>query len=187
MKIQIIYSSLSGKTERLAKAIAEGTAQKDSCTLHNLKDGEPALDGDVVLLGYWVDKGGPEKKMKEFMEKVSGKAVGVFCTLGFYADAAHAHQSIAAGVDAVKEKNTVIGSYVCNGALSEQIIAMFRKNGTAGPHSASPENEIRWSVMASHPTEAECALGAERFRERVEIYRQFQDRGLAFPSVLPQK
>lgn len=183
MKVQIIYSSLSGKTKRLAEAISAGITEADTWTLHNLKDEEPELDGDIILLGYWVDKGGPEKKMQEFMKKVSGKAVSIFCTLGFYADSAHANQSVNAGIDIVKKNNTIIGSYVCNGALSEQIIEMFRKNGTQGTHSASPENEIRWSIMASHPTKAECELGAERFRERIEIYRQFQEKGLPFKSI----
>ncbi len=187
MKIQVIYSSLSGRTKRLAEAIADGMSKEDNCTIHNLKDGEPVLDGDIILLGYWVDKGGPEQKMKAFMEKVEGKAVGIFCTLGFYADSAHAHDSIVNGVNAVKEKNTVIGSYVCNGALSEQIIAMFRQRGGNGTHSASPENEIRWNVMKNHPTDAECELAKERFRERVEIYKQFTKEGLLLKSILPMK
>ncbi|MBS5522803.1 MAG: hypothetical protein KHX56_11090 [Clostridiales bacterium] len=186
MKVQVIYSSLSGRTEILAKAIANGISEKYICTLHNLKDGAPELDADVVLLGYWVDKGGPNKEMKEFMEKVSGKAVGVFCTLGAYADGAHAVHSITAGVNIVKENNTVIGSYVCNGALSKEIIEMFRKNGKEGPHSASVENEIRWKIMENHPTKAECDLAAERFRERVEILELHKVHHREFKSVLPE-
>ena len=187
MKIQIIYSSLSGKTERLAKTIFNGMGKEHTCTIHNLKDGEPSLAGDIILLGYWVDKAGPEQKMKQFMGKVKGKAVGVFCTLGFYADSAHAHESISNGVKEVQDNNTIIGSYVCNGAISEKIIEMFRKRGTERPHSPSKEHEIRWSIMASHPTDSECALGAERFRERVEIYSRFQEEGLTFKSILPIK
>ncbi len=185
MKIQVIYSSLSGRTEKLAKAIADKLKEKYECSLHSLKEGVPDLDADVILLGYWVDKGGPCQEMKQFMETVEKKAVGVFCTLGAYADCAHAIHSIQAGVDCVKEKNTVIGSYVCNGALSEKIIEMFRKNGKEGPHSASPENEIRWKVMADHPTQAECDLAAERFSERIWIYEEHRRQNLTFKSVLP--
>lgn len=38
------------------------------------------------------------------------EALGVFCTLGYYADSAHGVGSIQAGVSMVSEKNTVIGS-----------------------------------------------------------------------------
>lgn len=185
MKVQVIYSSLSGRTKKLAEAIAEEVEKKNECTVHDLKDGIPELEGDILLLGYWVDKGGPNKEMRQFMETLEGKIIGVFCTLGAYADSAHGAHSIESGVDCVKEKNTVIGSYICNGALSKQMIEMFRKNGKEGTHSASPENEIRWQVMESHPTKAECDLAAERFCERIWIYEEYQRQNLIFKSVLP--
>lgn len=183
MKIQIIYSSLSGKTKRLAEYLYRELGE-DEITIHDLAEGAPELDGDILLLGYWVDKGGPNQQMISFMEGVKGRAVGVFCTLGFYADSAHGTGSVRAGAEALKQENTIIGSYVCNGALSEEIIQAFRKGGTSGPHSASPENEIRWDIMAGHPTEAEMALAAERFRERIEIYKRYTDQGLVFKSIL---
>ena len=183
MKVQVIYSSLSGRTRKVAEAIYADLPAEEK-ELLDLKDGEPTLDGDVILFGYWVDKGGPNAAMKELLPKVEGKAVGVFCTLGFYADSEHARKSLLAGVELLREKNTVLGGYVCNGALSESIISRFRQAGTSGPHSATPENEIRWAVMKDHPTEAELALAAERFKERVEIYRAFREKGLTFKSVL---
>ncbi len=183
MKVQIIYSSLSGKTKRLSEYLYEHI-NADEKSIFDLKDGVPALDGDVILLGYWVDKGGPNAEMKAFMETLSGKTVGVFCTLGFYPDASHGVGSIKNGVDAVSEKNTVIGSYVCNGALSESIIQSFRARGNTGFHTATPESEIRWDVLKNHPTEAEMALAAERFNERLEILRRFNEQGLTFKSIV---
>ena len=49
MKVQVIYSSLSGQTKKVAQAVFDAVAAGDK-TLHDLKDGEPALDGDVLLL-----------------------------------------------------------------------------------------------------------------------------------------
>lgn len=181
MKVQLIYSSLSGKTKRLAEYLYN-SLQAEEKSIHDLKEGVPVLDGDIILLGYWVDKGGPNKDMQEFMKTVKGKTVGVFCTLGFYADSAHAINSIRAGADLLAQENTIIGSYVCNGAISENMIAAFRKN-SAGPHSAIPENEIRWDIMKGHPTQAEMELAAERFQERIEIYRRYQAEGLTFQSI----
>ena len=51
MKVQVIYSSLSGQTKKVAAAIFDAIVADDK-TLHDLKDGEPALDGDILLLGY---------------------------------------------------------------------------------------------------------------------------------------
>ena len=181
MKVQVIYSSLTGCTERVAKAIWNGLDTDKS--IHNLSDGAPVLDGDIILLGYWVDKGGPNHEMMEFLKTIQNKAVGIFCTLGYYADSVHAQQSVQAGIDCVKENNAVIGSYVCNGALSPEMIAAMRKGGS-GPHAATPQKEIRWKIMENHPTPAECALAAERFRERVELYQCFREQNLEFTSIL---
>ena len=48
MKVQIIYSSLSGKTRRLAEYLYEGLNAEEK-SIHDLKDGVPTLDGDVLL------------------------------------------------------------------------------------------------------------------------------------------
>ena len=182
MKVQVIYSSLSGCTKKLAQGIYDGLGDVEK-SIHDLAEGNPALDGDILLLGYWVDKGGPNAQMKAFMDKLKGKTVGVFCTLAYWTDAAHGTGSLTAGIDAVKEKNTVIGGYVCNGHISDKMIESFRSNPT-GHHSATPEAELRWKLMANHPTAAEIALGAERFRERVELYGMFQENKLTFRSIV---
>lgn len=181
MKVQIIYSSLSGCTRRLAEGIYAGINAPEK-TLHDLKDGEPVLDGDIILLGYWVDKGGPNEAMKNFMSKVQDKKVGVFCTLAFWADSAHAQSALHNGVELVQEKNTVIGGYVCNGSISQAMIDMFRSN-TSGPHSATPANEARWEIMKDHPSASEIALAAERFNERLRLVEKLAALGEAFPAI----
>lgn len=181
MKVQIIYSSLSGCTRRLAEGIFRGLNASEK-TIHDLNDGEPALDGDVILLGYWVDKGGPNAQMKALMEKVEGKQVGVFCTLGFWADSTHAQESLHGGAELLKEKNTLLGGYVCNGALSQPMIDAFRAR-TSGPHSANPASEARWALMKDHPTQSEIALAVERFNERLTLLKILSDQGVEFTSI----
>ena len=181
MKVQVIYSSLSGCTRRLAEGIFNGLNVADK-TIHDLKDGEPALDGEVILLGYWVDKGGPNAQMKALMEKVEGKKVGVFCTLGFWADSTHAQGSLHNGVELLKEKNIILGGYVCNGALSQQMIDAFRSR-TSGPHCANPASEARWALMKDHPTQCEIALAVERFNERLIMLEKLSGQGIEFASI----
>ncbi len=181
MKVQVIYSSLSGCTRRLAQGIYEGLKVEEK-SIHDLKEGAPTLDGDVILLGYWVDKGGPDEAMAAFLKTIEGKKVGVFCTLGFWADSVHAQQSLHRGVELLKEKNTVLGGYVCNGVLSASIMESFRQRKD-GPHSASPASEARWEVMKDHPTQCEIALAAERFNERLKLLELLSAQGLECASI----
>lgn len=104
MNVQVIYSSLSGCTRRLAEDIFAGLAAQ-SKSIHDLGDGRPELTGDVILLGYWVDKGGPNAEMREFMETVQGKQVGVFCTLAYWADSAHGQEALRRGVELVRAQH----------------------------------------------------------------------------------
>lgn len=117
------------------------------------------------------------------MEKIEGKKVSVFCTLAYWADSNHAYQSLANGAALVKEKNVLLGGYVCNGTISQAMIDRFRSTGSTGPHSASPENEVRWELMKDHPTPCEIALAAERFNERLALLERLTEKGLAYPAI----
>ncbi len=180
MNVQVIYSSLTGCTKKVAEAIYSGL-QVQHKSIHDLKDGYPQLDGDIILLGYWGISTNPNDEMKEFLKTVKGKAVGIFCTLGYYADSDHARKTLEAGLDLVKEDNHVIGGYVCNGAVAQNLIDA---QGKGGVHTPTEQKEIRWEMIKNHPTEAECALAAERFQERVTLYSRCKELNIPFMSVL---
>lgn len=178
MKVAVIYSSMSGSTHKLAQGIYDSLNGCDK-RIFDLGHEQPDTDADVLLLGYWVDKGAPCERMKQFMSTVKGKYVGVFCTLGYYCDTAHAQAALSAGIDAVKADNVILGGYVCNGAMNPALIERFRARG-----AATPQNELRWQLFAEHPTRAEIALAGERFDERIKLLNMFLAQGLEFTSII---
>lgn len=180
MKVQVIYSSLTGCTKKVANAIFNGIDVQQK-TIHDLKDGVPVLDGDIILLGYWGIAAGPNDEMKDFLPTIKDKAVGIFCTLGYYADSSHAQKTLEGGLDLVKENNEIIGTFVCNGAVAKRQM-VEQDNGNA--HKPTKQKELRWEILKEHPTAAECALAAERFRERIEIYSRCKELNIPFLSIL---
>lgn len=180
MKVQVIYSSLTGCTKRVAEAIFNGV-EAEQKSIHDLKDGAPELTGDIVLLGYWGISGNPNDDMKAFLKTVKGKAVGIFCTLGYYADSAHARQTVESGLDLVKDDNEIIGAFVCNGAVAQNLID---GQGKGGVHVPTEQKELRWEMVKNHPTNAECALAAERFNERIKLYQRCKELNIEFTSIL---
>ena len=180
MKVQIIYTSLTGCTRRLANALYNGI-EADEKSIHDIKDGIPTLDGDFILIGYWGTSGHPELQMKGFLNSLRNQKVGIFCTLGYYADSFHAWDTVKCGVDLVKDHNEVIGSYVCNGAVAQNL---KDGQGKGTPHIPNEQKEIRWEVMENHPTEKECALAVERFNERIHLYNRCKDLNIPFQSIL---
>ena len=128
MKVQVLYASLTGCTKKVAQAIFDAVPGEDK-SLHDLAEGVPPLDGDILLMGYWGISGGPNPEMQDFLKTVTGKAVGIFCTLGYYADSAHGRETLETGLNLVKDRNEVLGGFVCNGAVSK---ALREGQGKAG-------------------------------------------------------
>ena len=180
MNIQIIYASLTGCTQRVAEAIYAGIPGEQK-TIHNLKNGIPEITGDIILVGYWGISGGPDRETQQFLSSIQGKAVGIFCTLGYYADSDHGRKTLKTGFDLVKDRNQVIGGYVCNGAVARSLQKEQGKDGRTPP---TEQKELRWEMVKDHPTQAECALAAERFRERIALYEKCQALQIPFQSVV---
>lgn len=182
MKSLVIYSSLSGMTKRLAEGIFQALSGEKELSDLKTFSGSPA-DYDCIFAGYWVDKGGPNEEMKHFLSALKGKYVGVFATLGAFCDSAHAFQSIQAGVSLVKEQNTVLGSFICNGALSQKMIEMFQNAPADSHHRVTPQSKARWQVLSTHPTKAEIAHAGELFRERQEVLELLLSQKEALPEI----
>ena len=180
MKVQVLYASLTGCTRRMAEAIYEGIPG-DNKSIHDLAEGIPPLDGDILLVGYWGIAGGPDKETKAFLSGIRDKAVGIFCTLGYYADSDHGRATLKTGFDLVKDNNEVIGGFVGNGAVARSLQKGQGKDGRTPP---TEQKELRWEMIKDHPTAAECALAAERFRERIALYEKCRALGIPFKSVV---
>ena len=82
MKIAIVYGSLTGNTERLAKGVFDRIAPEHEKALFNIKDNPDLSDYDVVGFGFWVDRSFPFKAMKELISETRNKEVFLMGTMG---------------------------------------------------------------------------------------------------------
>lgn len=165
MKVLVTYSSLTGNTKKLAEGIyKELPHEKEIMPIKEVKD---LSSYDVVLVGYWVDKGGPNEEAKKFLETISNKKVGLFATLAYWPDTEHGWKSLVNGENIVKEKNQVIGKYICQGKLSDGIIEKFKSLPEGNPHAITPEKLKRYEIATNHPSDIDIAAGAELFKERL--------------------
>lgn len=160
MKKLVIFSTLTGNTEKIANAIfsvIEGEKE-----LLNVKDSDKINieDYDKIIVGYWVDKGDADEKMKAFMSKIRNKSVSAFGTLGAKSDSEHAKKCMTAVREFLESNgNKVEREFICQGAVSLQLIEKFRKMTKegilTGHHAATPETEKRWAEAAKHPDETD--------------------------------
>ena len=122
MKCAVVYSSLTGNTEKLAEAIKN---RVDTCYFGNPSD--EALTADIIFVGFWAIGGSCGDNIKEFLQKLSGKKVFIFGTVG-YGNTKEFYDGI---LDKVKENvpssNTIIGTYACQGKVSDSTQAKIKE------------------------------------------------------------
>ena len=97
----------------------------------------------------------------------------IFATLAYYADSEHAWECLQDGVKRAEEnENRVLGRFICNGALSEAMKDWYREQEEKNPGSVTEEMWTRWDVLKEHPTRTDILAAAERFNEKLEVYKR---------------
>lgn len=161
MKSLIVYSSLTGNTKAVAQAIKE--VFPSDCDLKSVKEQPDPLDYDFIAIGYWVDKGGPDKNAASFMEKVKGKKVGLFGTLGAYPDSEHADHCRTKAMELMKE-NEVLGHFLCQGKIDPKVLEMMAKMASK-QHPMTQERKDRIEEAKKHPNEEDFHAAKKVFEE----------------------
>ena len=164
MKSLIAYSTRTGNTLAVADAIRE--VFPPGCDLKPVEDISDISDYDFIAIGYWVDKGGPDKKALEFMEKVKGKKVGLFGTLGAYPDSDHANNCRAKAQE-IMSGNEVIGQFLCQGKIDPGVLEMMGKMASE-QHPMTEERRARIEEAKKHPNEEDFKAAKEAFEKILE-------------------
>ena len=81
MSYAIVYSSRTGNTALLAKAVQETLPQAD-CVYCGAPAPE-ALAADTLYVGFWTDKGTCDQAVADFLRQLTGQKVFLFGTAGF--------------------------------------------------------------------------------------------------------
>lgn len=168
MKAAVVYSTLTGNTKKVAEAFCTGLGE--GAELFDVASAPSQLDGyDLVVVGFWVDRGHPDQKSMDFMKSVRGKKVFSLFTLGAKPASAHAFKCAYTASSFYGEGCGQIGVWFCQGAIDPKLIERMRQMPAGGPHSASPENEARWAAAASHPDAADLASATEAAKAARQI------------------
>lgn len=175
MKVCIIYSSCTGNTRKVAEAMAE-TSGVPCFAVRNA----PAPDDfDLLALGFWVRKGQPDARAQRYMERVRGKHVFFFGTLGAWPDSDHARRCLAATHALIEAGgNTVVDGFLCQGRVNPQVIAASQRKGG---HPMSAQRLARLREAERHPDAAD--LAAARLHWQRSLQKYAADQGMAYAPV----
>jgi len=152
MKILIVYSSLTGNTKKIADGLVE--ALSGGCDCVRVQEAPAPDDYDLIIPGFWVDKGLADKDTLVYLEKIKNKKTAFFFTLGAYPHSEHADEVAADTEKRLTENgNTVLGHFRCQGKVDPDLLERMKKMLPPDhPHAQmSPERQARLDEAAKHP------------------------------------
>lgn len=159
----VIYSSATGNTKEIAAEIA---AEAGAETFR-VQDAPADLSGyDVVALGYWLRRGGPDDLMRAHLPRITGSRVVLFQTHGTDVGSEHAVTSFARAAYLLGADCEILGTFSVQGKLAPALIERRKKSDPNDTHM-SPEAQERWQRAASHP-DADDRAAARAFVRKME-------------------
>lgn len=149
MKIAVVYSSITGNTESLAKTI-KGVISKDELVYF----GSPQenIEADLYFIGSWTDKGCCSEEMKSFVSTLKNKKIAYFQTAGFGESDVYFKRLFDNVMKLFDSSNEIVGSYFCQGKMPQSVkdryLMMLEKNPEDERIIASLEN---FEKAKTHP------------------------------------
>lgn len=166
MKILLTYSSKTGNTKKVAEGIYEILPEGSLIT--PIEGNINPNEFDLILMGFWVDKGMADEKAKKYMEKIEGKKVGVFGTLGAYPDSDHAKKTLKRVRELLEVKNEVVAEFLCQGKVDPKLIEKFKKLPASHPHGMTEERRKRHEEASKHPNEQDIKEAQKIFGDLIK-------------------
>jgi flavodoxin len=124
MKSLVVYSSQTGNTRKLAKAVFE--ALPGDKALYPVDEAPDPADYGFIALGFWFMQGKPDPKSAEFLGRIGKKPLFLFATHAAAADSDHAVQGMAMAKSLAAESD-IRGTYSCQGEASPKILEKASK------------------------------------------------------------
>ena len=164
MNAAVVYSSASGNTERVAKAVADKLAAEGVVLAYrgcvpqagSAEEAE-AVSADVVFAGFWTDKGTCAEDMAALLAKLDGKRVFLFGTAGFGGSEQYFEQIAARVSQNLPATAKLLGSAMCQGQMGPGVKARYEAMLAQDPSNARIKAMIEnFGQALGHPDEDDC-------------------------------
>ncbi|PIE98105.1 MAG: flavodoxin [Treponema sp.] len=121
MKTLLAYSSKTGNTKKFCEAVFNNIKDNADIEIYTVKQA-PAIDEyDLVIVGYWVDKGTANTEARKFIESIKNKKVALLGTLGAAPDSEHGKKTIVKVGKLVDSSNEFLGIRLARGKVTEKL------------------------------------------------------------------
>lgn len=174
MKILLAYSSRTGNTKKVAEGVYE--VLPDESLMVPIDEGIDPNKFDLIIVGFWVDKGMADEKAKKYMEQIKGKKVAVIGTLGAYPDSNHAKKTMIRVRELLERENEVVAEFLCQGKVDPKLIERFKDLPPDHPHGMTEERRKRHEEASKHPNEDDIREAQEIFKNLIKSLEKGEEK-----------
>ncbi len=126
MKVLLAYSSRTGNTERLCKGVHQALADQYDIDLMTVKEIDNFDDYNVVMIGFWVDKGSANREAKKQIIKLKHKRVVLLGTIGAAPDSDHGQKVVKNVGGLVDASNDYHGVFLARGLVDPKLASKIK-------------------------------------------------------------
>ena len=172
MNYLVLYSSRTGNTRMVARAIQKALPEGTPCVdIKDLKESLPegTTSYDCVFMGYWVDKGTADEASRTILKSLDNPYIALFATLGADPKSPHAMKSLEQGAACLPDGKKPLGAFICQGKVDPKLIeAMYRMFPSDNIHGKNPKNEASHKAASTHPDEKDLS-DAAHFAHEIQL------------------
>lgn len=151
-KTVIIFSTITGNAFKLAEAAASVLLEHAGPYNIRYVNDEVIDTFDTFVLAYWCDKGSADPDTIALLRRLHGKRLIVIGSLGVAPDTKHGKDVFARVSALAAEDNTLLGHYLCQGAIDLARTGKKLRDG-----KITPEHFERQKLSQGHPDENDLA------------------------------
>lgn len=162
----IIFSTITGNAFKLASVAAANT--KDAIGPYNISyiTDEVIEKFDTFVLVYWCNRGTADNETISLIKRMKNKKIVIMGTLGASMESDHAKKVLQNVENLVKEENTLLGNFLCRGAIDLNRTKRKLLIPEGMPGHMTLEKFAKQQESQNHPDDNDLA-NAKKFIEEV--------------------
>lgn len=116
MEYQIIYTSKTGNTRKLAEAVFDAIESPQK-VIYDLEKDEMDFNSDIYFVGFWTNSGSCSIEVLDILSEMHGKKIAMFGTCGLEYNQEY-YREIESHIDAfIPDDNEYLGTFLCQGKM----------------------------------------------------------------------
>lgn len=168
MKGIIIYSSITGNTERMAQYLYSHLSNDFDMDIFSDKEKLSFENYDFALLGAWCHKEQLCPAIMKVFNKANINNIGFFGTIGAGPDCQHGQNTINNIAKALENKNS-LGVYLCPGTVSEKMKKVLKSKLSIFIPKSAREAMQKTADSSRQATEEELFKAYLYFKDKITL------------------